>query len=56
MVLGCGSVFWIHLFQNRSQWLVILNTVTLPDSIKFLEFLKWLSNCWLLKRASSTKK
>jgi hypothetical protein len=39
--LGWGDMYWIHLAQDRDQWLALANTVmNVSGAIKFLEILE----------------
>jgi hypothetical protein len=51
---GWDGVDWIDMAQDRDQWRALVNTVmNLRGSIKCWEFLEWLHNWQLLKKASA---
>jgi hypothetical protein len=41
---------WIHLYQDRDQWLVLVNSNKPSDSTKGRKYLEYLCNCHLLKK------
>jgi hypothetical protein len=52
-VLGRERVGWIHLAQNRTQCVFLVNTIP-PNFIKDGKFLDWLRDYHLLKKDSAS--
>jgi hypothetical protein len=52
---GCLGVNWIHLVQDRDNWLALVDAVMNNlGSITRGDFLEWLTNCSFVKNNSAS--
>jgi hypothetical protein len=50
--MGCESVEWIRVTQDRIKWWIVVKVVEPSGPVKNRELIDQLHNCWLLKKDS----